>query len=64
NEPLNEPLSDMLREIKQNPYITKDELGKKLGRSRATITRQIQKLKEMLMVKRVGSDKSGHWEVV
>ncbi|MCK4796856.1 MAG: HTH domain-containing protein [Spirochaetes bacterium] len=40
------------------------DIIKKLGRSRATITRQIQKLKEMLLVKRIGSDKSGHWKVI
>ena len=54
---IGEPLSNLLKEIKQNPYITKDELGKKLGRSRATITRQIQKLKEMLLVSGSGRTK-------
>jgi len=50
NEPLNEPLNEneplkgLLKEIKQDPYATKDDLVGKLGRSRATITRQIQKL--------------------
>ncbi len=64
NEPLNEPLNELLKEIKQNPSATRDDLIGKLGRSRATITRQIQKLKEMNLIQRIGSDKSGHWEVL
>ena len=50
--------------LKEMPESTKEELAQKLGRSRATITRQLQKLKEMNIVRRIGSDKTGRWEVV
>lgn len=68
SKPLSEPLSDfakgLLIEIKRNPHITKNELAEKLGKSRATVTRQIQKLKKLSLIKRIGSDKSGHWEIL
>jgi predicted HTH transcriptional regulator len=32
--------------------------------SRATVTRQLKKLKELSLKKSIGSDKGGHWEVI
>lgn len=64
NEPLSEPLNRIIQEIKRNPGITKNDLAILLDCSRATITRQIQKLREKERIRRVGSDKTGHWEVV
>jgi ATP-dependent DNA helicase RecG len=32
--------------------------------SRATVTRYIKKLKDKKVLKRVGSDKSGYWEIL
>ena len=49
--------------IKQNPSITYEDLTKKTGKSRRTISRIITELKTTGTLVRVGSDKSGHWEI-
>lgn len=70
DEPVNEPVKiskssikviDLLR--KNNSY-TIDELVSKLNLSRETIKRSLKLLKEKGIIKRVGSDKSGHWEII
>ena len=45
-------------EIRKNPSITREELAKKLSKSKATITRAIKNCDE---IKFVGSSKTGHW---
>jgi len=64
NEPLSEPLKRLLLIVKENPYSTKEQLVDKLNLSRATITRYIKQLKDKNFLERVGSDKSGYWEVL
>lgn len=64
NEPLNEPLKVLLKELELDPSASKEKLAEKIGVSRATITRHIKKLKELKLIKRIGSDKTGYWEVV
>lgn len=51
-------------EMQKKPHITYDELEKRVGKSRRTITRHVEKLKKRGIVKRLGSDKKGRWEVV
>ena len=50
--------------IKQNNQISIDELALKLNVTRRTIIRDIEKLRKQNLLKRVGPDKGGHWEVV
>ena len=54
----------LLRQIKENPRRTKDEFARILDVSRATITRSLQKLVAEGKITRVGSNKTGHWEVI
>ena len=48
-------------EIRKNPLITRNELAKKLAKSKATVTRAIRISND---IKFVGSSKKGHWEIV
>ena len=48
-------------EIRKNLSITRDELDKKLLKSKATITRAI---KSSYDIRFVGSSKTGHWEII
>ena len=48
-------------EIRKNLSITREELAKKLSKSKATITRAIKNSDE---IKFVGSSKTGHWEII
>ena len=66
-EPLSEPLSELrseiLRALASDPSMTKKQLASLTGKSRATITRHLAGLRDMGLIRRVGSDKTGHWEV-
>lgn len=64
NEPVNEPVKLVLAVIADNPNLSKEKIAEKIGMSRATVTRALAKLVEIGAIKRVGSDKSGHWEIV
>ena len=50
-------------EIKNNVNITAQEISKKLNKTKRTIERIFTSLKEKKIIKRVGSDKTGHWEI-
>ncbi len=50
--------------IKANPRISKRELSDKVGISTTAIDKNINKLKDKGLLKRIGPDKGGHWEVI
>ena len=54
----------ILDAINNNPNVTASELAKILGISERKTKENIKKLKERLLLKRIGPDKGGHWEVV
>lgn len=64
NEPVNEPVKLVLAVIADNPNLSKEKIAEKIGMSRAKVTRALAKLVEIGAIQRVGSDKSGHWEIV
>ena len=49
--------------IKENNNITQAELSKKTGLSRRGVEWNLNKLKQKGLLKRIGPDKGGHWEV-
>ncbi len=49
--------------IEENPRITKKELSELLKISTTAIDKNISKLKKLSIIKRVGPDKGGHWEI-
>ena len=54
----------VLELIRENPQITQRDLSEKTGLTRRGIEWNIEKLKEKGLLKRVGPDKGGHWEVL
>jgi ATP-dependent DNA helicase RecG len=50
--------------MRETPSITKAQLTEQLGVSKATIDREIDAMKQGCKIRRVGSNKSGHWEVI
>ena len=50
--------------IKQSKNITAAEISEHLNLSLSTVRRKIKDLKEQGMIERVGSDKTGYWEVI
>lgn len=47
-----------------DPFITAEELAELLGVTKRTILRNLAKLQDAGRVRRVGSNKTGHWEVL
>jgi len=54
----------ILAEIKGNPQVTSETLSARLGISAAKIRVNLTKLKTLGLLRRIGPDKGGHWEVL
>ena len=50
--------------IKDDPYISTSEMADLIGIDRRNIARNIKILKERCIIRRVGPDKGGFWEVI
>lgn len=50
--------------VVQNSHITRQEMANKIGKDIRTISRAVKQLQEQGQLKRVGSDKAGHWELL
>lgn len=70
NEPVNEPVKltksakKVLQALKTNSESTIDEIVTSISVSRETVKRSLKTLSEKGLIKRVGSDKTGHWEII
>ncbi|WP_148706211.1 MarR family transcriptional regulator [Methanosarcina siciliae] len=53
----------MLHFISENKYISAQELATLLGISSHAVEKQIANLKDKGLLKRIGPDKGGYWEV-
>lgn len=62
-EGLVESQKKILELAKQNPRISKAELANKIGISTTAIDKNIETLKQKGLIKRIGPDKGGHWEI-
>ncbi len=60
---LSETENQILAAIIQNPHITRSDLAGNLGFGTSTVDRTIKKLKDMDILTRIGSNKSGYWDV-
>lgn len=49
--------------MKENPYITTQEIADYIGISRRNISRHIKRMQDNGTIRRIGPDKGGHWEV-
>jgi predicted HTH transcriptional regulator len=58
------PLNMVLFCVKQNPNFTLDQIAEHTELPKRTVSRNMKLLQETGAVKRVGSPKTGHWEVV
>jgi ATP-dependent DNA helicase RecG len=50
--------------IAENNHITTEEIARLVGVVRRTIARDIHSLKAKGVLKRIGSDKTGHWQII
>ena len=54
----------ILWNMKADPFVTAKILADALGVEQRTIERRIRALREKKVLKRIGEDKSGHWQVL
>lgn len=58
-----ETAANILCLMLEKPENTLDSIANTLGVTRRTVEKQVKKLKEVGIVSRVGSNKSGSWQV-
>ena len=63
SDTVNDTAMRLITLIKAHPEYTYDEYAKALNIGRATVARHIKKLNGTV-IKRIGSDKDGHWELI
>ena len=63
-ESASETALQIIDEIRNNPNITLSEIAGNLGVSRRWIATNIKHLQDKGIVKRVGPNKGGHWEII
>jgi len=49
--------------IKADPHITTQTIADQLGINRSGVARHIKRLQEQGVIRRIGPDKGGYWEV-
>ena len=54
----------IMRFISENPQITTNQLVELANLSIAGVEKNLRQLKEQNLIRRVGPDKGGHWEVL
>lgn len=53
----------ILEAVKQNPFVTQEELASIVGIAKLNINKNMKKLQEQGIIERVGADKNGKWIV-
>lgn len=66
NDPENvtERFNLLLDKIKVNPFVTTTELAIICNVTRMTILRDLEKMKQLGLIVRIGPDKGGHWKII
>ena len=61
---LNKTQQKILPVIQANKYATYEEIAKQLGVERTTVWRNFDAMKKKGVIRRIGGDKNGYWEVL
>lgn len=54
----------IIEAIKQNPFVTQEELSHIVGIAKLNVNKNMKKLQEHGIIKRIGADKNGKWQVL
>lgn len=57
-------IAEVLRLIKENPQITRKVLSETIGIASSAIQKHVNRLKAEGIIRRVGGDYGGYWEVI
>ena len=63
-EKLTENQKKIMEELARNPNITQNELSEIVGIHRVSISENMTKLQKLGLIRRVGGDKGGYWEII
>lgn len=67
NEAVNEAVTadeqKIIDEIKANPNVSQNVIAEKTGFSRSKVQRLMKSMTERKIIRRIGADKNGHWEI-
>ena len=55
--------SELVSIMKQNPKISRKEISEKLGINESAVQKRLDVLRKKNVLKRIGPDKGGYWEV-
>ena len=64
NVPVNARQKSIISLLSKNKNITIKDLAAKVVVNEKTIKRDLEKLKKLKIIKRIGSDKTGYWELI
>ncbi|HNW15196.1 MAG TPA: helix-turn-helix domain-containing protein [bacterium] len=64
NAPLTRLQKEILEIIRNNEFVTYEEIADVTKRDRSTVMRNVQKLKGLNLIKRSGSRKTGRWIIL
>ena len=64
NDKKNTIKSNIMKLLRSSPDVTYDDIAQKIGIGRATVARTIKELKDNNLIKRIGTDKKGYWEML
>ena len=64
NEKVNERQRKIISIILNDPYVTQLKLSIALGISLVHVNKNMKRLRNLGLIRRVGPDKGGHWEVI
>jgi len=63
-ETVGETVEEILSILKKNPLATRNEISKKTGLSIRGVEWNLKILKDKGVIKRIGPNKGGHWEIL
>ena len=63
NLPINQVQQELLQLLQENPMYTYAELAQRVTRTRETVRVNLKKLQDLGLIKRIGANKNGWWQV-
>ena len=54
----------ILELIEEIPYISRSEISRKTGLPESSVKRRLNMLVDKGIIKRLGSDRGGHWKII
>lgn len=64
NLPVNKTCSRLLSLLAEHPDYTYEDLAWEIGKTRETVRTSLRKLEALNLIRRIGSDKKGHWKIL